>query len=73
MASKKKPSSAKKAAEAEMKVIVLSDGSEQEIVREDGKYYYTATSQFRKATHTPKTIVLPKEEPATEEPIEKGE
>lgn len=35
--------------EAGARFLVFPDGSEAEIVREDGKYFYTAQSQFRRA------------------------
>lgn len=53
MASKKKASAKQKS--VAVRFVVLEDGSEQEIVREDGKYFYTACSQFRKATHGVRT------------------
>lgn len=69
MASKKKPAN-KKA--NEIRFVVLPNGAEQEIVREDGKYYYTATSQFRRATHDVKIVVQdkPEQKKETEEKTE---
>ena len=53
MASKKKTSAKQKS--VAVRFVILNDGSEQEIVREDGKYFYTACSQFRKAAYPVRT------------------
>ena len=39
---------AKKKAKAKL-MITVGDGDVREVVREDGKYWYTKESQFRKA------------------------
>ena len=38
------------------KVIVYPDGQTEDVIREDGKYWYTASSQFRKAAFKVKTV-----------------
>lgn len=51
----------------EKRYVILDDGTEREIVRADGKYFFTADSQFRKATHKFRVVKAPdavaKEEP----------
>ena len=51
--------------------LVFPDGSEAEIVREDGKYYYTASSQFRRLTH--RTVTESAEQAESKPDIEAGE
>lgn len=36
---------------AKKKAIVLASGQQLEVTKEDGKYYYTEQSQFRKAAN----------------------
>lgn len=53
--------------EAGARFLVFPDGSEAEIVREDGKYFYTAQSQFRRARWAGAVTVKPKEAKTEEE------
>lgn len=42
----------KKATQKKKMFVLFGNGTELPIIREDGKYWYTATSQFRKGAFT---------------------
>ncbi len=42
----------KKATQKEKMFVIFDNGTELPVIREDGKYWYTATSQFRKGAFT---------------------
>ena len=70
MASKKKSAAKGK---AEIRYVVLSDGTKQKIVREDGKYFYTESSQFRRATHEVESVACEEHSDEKEESEKEAE
>ena len=67
---KKKSNPAEKP-EENSRFVLLEDGTRQRIVREDGKYYYTASSQFRRLTH--RTVTESAEQAESKPDIEADE
>ncbi len=50
------------------KVVILPNGEQYDIVSENGKYWFTETSQFRKAgPFKMKKVEIEAEEPQTDE------
>lgn len=63
----------KKATQKKKMFVIFGNGTEIPVIREDGKYWYTATSQFRKGAFTVIEREMPEKPEADEGKEKEGE